>query len=154
MAANPVSYLYNNTMGDFLKGLNTEANTYIVNLYAGASFVFDGAHTTKAAVDAANTQLATGNGYVQDTKALANVIIVVSGNDAAFKADNVEWEASGGAIGPAGGAVVFNASRAGAPPMVAVDFDEQKTADDGAPLRILWAAAGIIDVTVPDPVAP
>jgi hypothetical protein len=38
--------------------------------------------------------------------------------------------------------------------MVAVDFDEQKTADDGAPLRILWAAAGIIDVTVPDPVAP
>ena len=151
MTGTPVSYLYNNTIGDFLKGLNTEANTYIVNLYAGASFVFDATHTTKAAVDAANTQLATGNGYTQDTETLANVSVVVSGNDAAVTADNPEWEASGGAIGPVRGAVVFNASRAGSPPVVAIDFDGQKTADDGAPLRIIWAAGKIIDVQVADP---
>jgi hypothetical protein len=35
--------------------------------------------------------------------------------------------------------------------VVAVDFDGQKTADDGAPLRIIWAAGKIIDVQVADP---
>jgi hypothetical protein len=151
MTGIPTSYLYNNTIGDFLKGLNTEANTYIVNLYAGAAFVFNGTHATKAAVDAANTQLATGNGYTQDTKALTSVSVVVSGNDAAFTAGNPEWEASGGAIGPVRGAVVFNSSRSGSPPVVAVDFGGQKTADNGAPLRIIWAAGKIVDVQATDP---
>lgn len=149
--APPASYLYDNTIGNFLKGLNLEANTYIVNLYAGGSFVFDGTHATKAAVDAANTQLVTGNGYTQNAKALTGVSVVVSGNDAAFTANNVEWNAAGGSIGPARGAVVFNTSRSGSPPVIAVDFGGQKTADDGAPLRIIWAAEGIIAVQVTNP---
>jgi preprotein translocase subunit SecD len=143
------SSLYNATMGDFLKGLNVEANTYTINLYGGGSFTFTASHSTKAAVDAANTQLTTGNGYTQDGKSLASVAVTVSGNDASFTADDVQWDASGGAIGPARGAVIFNSSRTDSPPIVAINFGEQKTADAGVPFKITWSADGIIKVDVP-----
>lgn len=147
----PVIRRYNHTARKLLAGEFLAADAYIINLYS--SLTFNPAHTTKAQVEAAATQLATANGYTQDTKALASVTVsTVTVDDAAFDAADVSWTASGGAIGGATYAVIFDTegvSLADAPPLVAVDFEGTITAADGDPFSIGWPSSGIIVVRDP-----
>lgn len=137
---------YNQTIARFADGTHPPTATYIINLYS--TFSFDAADTTKADAEVGATQLSTANGYTQDTKELDNVAItVVTTNDAKFDADDVSWTATGGAIGPARYAVVYNTTAVGSPPLFCIDFGENKTADDTTPFNINWHADGIITWT-------
>lgn len=88
------------------KQIDLSADTIIAILMVSA-FVFDkDAHATLADVTA--SQLATGNGYTQDNKALVNQVLTEDdgNNQAIMVADDVTWTAAGGSIGPFG-AVCF-----------------------------------------------
>ena len=135
--------LYNHTVNRFSSGLNTPADTYTVNLYS--VFDFDATDTTKALAEGGATQLSTAYGYTQDTKELENVATtVVTTNDSKFTASPVTWTASGGAIGPARYALIYNDTDADKPPVVLYDFGENKTADAGTDYLLTPNPDGIV----------
>lgn len=139
--------VYNHTVSRFASGANAVGDIYKINLYS--ALTFDATHTTKAAVDAAATQLSTANGYTQNDKALADVAVsVVSTNDAKFDATDVQWTASGGDIGPASYAMVYNDTDADDAPVCVVNFGEAKTAGTGTTFNITWNASGIFTFTI------
>ena len=138
--------LYNHTVSRFASGANAVGDTYKINLYS--AFSFDATDTTKVLAEGGATQLTTANGYTQDSKALTNVAVsVVTTNDAKFDADDVSWTASGGDIGPASYALIYNDTDVDKPPVAYIAFGEAKTANTGTPFNITWDAAGIITFT-------
>lgn len=139
--------LYNHTAQKFADGSFAVGDTYKVNLYS--AFSFDATDTTKTLAESGGTQLATNFGYTQDSKTLASVAVnLVSTNDAAFDAADVTWTASGGDIGPAVGALIYNDTDANDPPVAYVDFGASETAVNGTDFKILWNASGIVTFTV------
>lgn len=84
-------------------------NDVIKVILMNTTFTFDkDAHATLADVTA--DQLATGNGYTQDNKTLANQVLTEDDtNDrAVMTADDVTFTASGGTIGPTGAAILYD----------------------------------------------
>lgn len=133
--------VYDHTISKLLAGTFSTSHTYIINLYS--AFTFSAAHTTKAQVDAAATQLPTAFGYTQDAYALTSVTATqVTTNDAMWDADNVLWTASGGSISAAH-AMVFNDTVTDDPPLFVVNFGETVTVEDTLVFRINWNANGI-----------
>lgn len=103
----------------------------------GTGFTFNkDTHATYADVSA--SELATGNGYTQNTKTLASVVVTEDDtNDRANMAcADVSWTAAGGAIGPAAGAIIFSDTSSDDTVVGYIDFGTDKTADDGAPFQI------------------
>lgn len=137
--------LYDHTPLRFSNGANAPGDTYIVNLYSALTFT--STDTTKAAAETGATQLSTANGYTQNTKTLDSLALTATGspaNDVKLDANDVSWTASGGAIGPARYALVCNSTDSNSPPVLFMDFGENKTADNGTPFNIAWHANGII----------
>ena len=60
--------------------------------------------------DVSGEELATGNGYTQNTKVLAGVSVTEydAGDYTSVTWSNVSWTASGGDIGPTPGAIIFD----------------------------------------------
>lgn len=136
--------LYNHTPRRCADGSNLASDSYLINLYTAATF--DATATTKTAAESGATQVATGNGYTQDTKTLSSVSIsTVTTNDAMFDAADVTWAASGGSIAAAK-AIIFNATDSNAP-VAFIDFGGTETAGDGTDFLIAWNASGIIAFT-------
>jgi hypothetical protein len=83
--------------------------------------------------DVTASQLSTGFGYTQSNKELTGV--VVSENDVNDKAstiwDDVIWTASGGSIGPAGAAIIYNDTIAEKPIACCIDFGTDFNILDG-----------------------
>lgn len=137
---------YNHTLARFQSGANAVGDTYKVNLYS--VFDFDATDTTKALAEGGATQLSTANGYTQDAKELSNLLVTtVTTNDSKLDADDVSWTASGGDIGPASFALVYNDTDADDPPVFCIDFGEAKIANTGTPFNIVFHANGIMTLT-------
>jgi hypothetical protein len=141
----PVSIsLYNHTAARFASGANAVADNYRLALFSAATF--DATDVNFA--DVAGTQLPTANGYTQPGVLLTGVTAnVVSGNDAAFDANNAVWTAAGGNIAAAFG-VLYNDSDAGDPLVAFIDFDGTQTAGEGTDFIVAWNANGIVQFTV------
>lgn len=94
--------------------------------------------------DVSADELAELNGYVQDTKTLAGVGLVVNTTTARCDVtwDNVTWTASGGSIGPTAGAIIYDDSVTAAGDIVAdtiigyIDFGSDITQAAGGTLTI------------------
>ena len=88
--------------------------------------------------DVSASELSTGNGYTQFTKAAAGISI--SRNDTLYKAtitwSNPQWTASGGSIGPTPGAFLVNDTVANDPLMMYIDFGTEGTEPDGGVFTI------------------
>lgn len=139
--------IYNHTAARFASGANAVGDTYKINLYS--AFDFDATDTTKALAEGGATQLSTANGYTQDTKELGSVAVnIVTTNDANFDAADVSWTASGGDIGPASHALIYNDTDADDPPVACIVFGENKTANTGTPFVVAFDATGILTWTV------
>lgn len=139
--------LYNHTRLRFADGSNAAGDTYKVNLYS--TLTFDATATTKALAESGATQIATANGYTQDTKALANVAFSIHNtNGAKFDADNVQWAASGGAI-TASKALIYNDTDVNKPPVAYIDFGGSESAGDGTNFLVNFGANGIVTFTAP-----
>ncbi len=114
--------------------------------------------TNTAAFNAANTQLTqvtnagayevSGNGWTTGGETLDNVgITTVDTNGAMIDADDIDVTATGGDIGPAYKAVIYDDSDADDAPLWFIDFGESKTADEGTPFKIVFNAAGLTRIT-------
>jgi hypothetical protein len=83
-------------------------------------------------------ELSTGNGYTQDTKTLANTTVTEDDtNDRAeMSADDVSWTASGGAIGPTPGAILYDDTSPDDTIIGYLDFGGNQSAASGANFTI------------------
>lgn len=100
-------------------------------------FVFDkDNHATYANVVA--SELATGNGYTQNTKTLSNQVLSEDDtNDRAeMVADDLTWTAAGGSIGPTPGAILYDGTSADNTIIGYIDFGSELTATSGNTLVI------------------
>lgn len=136
--------LYNQYSRDVQNGSHIAGNTYKVALL-NASGTFNAANTVWSDVSANEV---SGNGWAAGGETLENVAITtVTTNDSKFDADDISVAATGGAIGPAENAVIYDASDAGSL-MAHISFGEAKTADVGTDFKITWNAGGILTGTV------
>ena len=100
-------------------------------------FVFDiDNHSDYADVSA--SELATGNGYTANTKALAGVAVTQDDGDNRTEVtwNNVVWTASGGAIGPVAGAIIIDDTVANDPVVGYIDFATERNQADGGAFTI------------------
>lgn len=135
---------YNHTAKLFADGSLVASDTYKLMLCTSATF--NAANTTLASVT--KTEVANGNGYTTGGQALTNVAVTtVTTNDASFDADDVIWNASGGAI-TASYAILYNDTDANDPPVAFIDFDGSESAISGTTFSVVWNASGIFTFTV------
>jgi hypothetical protein len=116
--------------------IDFDADTFKIILM-NTAFAFDrDAHATRADVTA--NQLATGNGYTQDDKTLANAQVSEDDVNDKGKAtfDNVTWTASGGDIGPTGAAVIYDDTTADDTVVGCIDFGTDYTVPDGSSFQL------------------
>ncbi|HET56884.1 MAG TPA: hypothetical protein ENN35_00395 [Deltaproteobacteria bacterium] len=116
--------------------IDFDADTFKIILM-NTTFAFDrDAHATRADVTA--NQLATGNGYTQDDKTLANAQVSEDDVNDKGKAtfDNVTWTASGGDIGPTGAAIIYDDTTADDTVVGCIDFGTDYTVPDGSSFQL------------------
>lgn len=114
-----------------IKKIDCSADTFVIILMEDG-FVFDkDAHATYADVSA--DELATGNGYTQNTKTLANVTVEEDDTNNRGRAywDDAQWTASGGSIGPSPCAIIIDSTTTDDTVIGCIDFGGNKTATDG-----------------------
>jgi len=100
------------------------------------TFAFDkDAHATLADVTA--DQLATGNGYTQNSKSLANPVTTEDDSDDCGKTvwDDVEWVADGGSIGPTGSAIIYDDTTGDDTVYCCIDFGTDYNIPDTASFK-------------------
>lgn len=132
--------IFNNFIHDLGSGLvNWESDTLRAALYSDiGSFNKDTVSYTSS------NELATANGYTQNDKAVTggNVIQNDADDVVQFDVADITWTASGGAIGPASGCLIYDVTNASGA-VYLIDFGEAKTADDGTDFKITIDASGL-----------
>lgn len=133
--------LYNHTAKLFA---NKEVTfTTLKLMLLNSSGAFNAAHTAISSVSANEV---SGNGWAAGGPTLANVAVTtVTTNDAMLDADDVSVTASGGDIGPASFAVLYDSTSS--KPLAFIDFGGAKQAGVGTPLLFQWATTGIFGWT-------
>jgi hypothetical protein len=110
---------------------------------------FTAGNTTRNQVNNSGAYAVSGNGWAAGGETLANVAVTqVTTNDAMLDADDIDKTASGGAIGPAYKAVLYDDTMANDNPLAFIDFEGSKQADSGTHFIVSWAAGGIFSWTV------
>lgn len=128
--SNHIKYLLATKAIDF-------ANDSFKIILMQTGFTFDkDAHEEYADVSA--SELSTGNGYTANNKTLAGVAITEDDTDDRTEVtwSNVTWTASGGAIGPSPGAIIFDDTVADDPIVGYLDFGGDQTQADGGTATI------------------
>lgn len=137
--------LYNHTAKLFANKEVTIATTLKVMLI-GAAGSFVAANTVIGDV---NTNQVSGNGWAAGGVALASpAVTTVNTNDAKLDATDISVTASGGSIGPASFAVLWDDAHASDVLLAWIAFDAAQTATVGNNFNITWDAGGIITWTV------
>ncbi len=104
---------------------------------------FSAAQTTVASVDGSGAKEVSGNGWAAGGPTLANVAVTqVTTNDAMLDADDVSVNASGGSIGPAYAALVYDSTSN--KPLIYIDFGQSQSAGATTDFKIVWDATGLI----------
>ncbi|MBN1664833.1 MAG: hypothetical protein JW943_14630 [Deltaproteobacteria bacterium] len=118
------------------KLVDVSADTFKIILM-NTSFAFDkDAHATLA--DVSSDELSTGYGYTQQNKELSGGSWAEDDdNDAGARTfDDATWTASGGSIGPAGAAIIYDDSTADDTVVGCIDFGDDITIPEGMSLQI------------------
>ena len=105
---------------------------------------FTATNTAVSQVDGSGAKEVSGNGWVAGGPTLSNVVVTqVTTNDAQISADNVTVTATGGSIGPAYAALVYDSTSN--KPLLYIDFGQSQSAGATTDFKIVWDAAnGII----------
>jgi hypothetical protein len=119
------------------KAINFAADTFKIILMQ-SGFVFNKDDHEEYS-DVVGNELGTGNGYTQGTKALAGVAVTEDDVDDRCEVvwSNVTWTATGGAIGPASGAIIYDDTVANDPIVGYIDFLSDYTQPDGGTVTII-----------------
>lgn len=131
VASNKLKFLLASKIIDF-------ANDSFIIILMQSGFVFN-KDTHHGYADVSASELATANGYTVKTKALTGVAVTEDDIDDRCEItwSNATWTASGGAIGPSPGAIIFDDSVIAAGVTVAdpiigyIDFGGDQTQADG-----------------------
>ncbi len=108
-----------------------------------ASGVFVAAHTAKTSVDNAGAYQVSGNGWTSGGILITSTAITtVTTNDAMLDAADVSVTASGGTIGPAYAALIYDVT--GSYPLWHIDFGQAQSAGDTTDFKIVWNTLGIL----------
>lgn len=135
---------YNHTVK---KLLNKEVDyTTLKMMLLSNSATYTATDTTLDQVAGANTppraNEVSGNGWTTGGEALANVAItIVTTNDAKLDADDITKTATGGNIGPARKAVIYDDT--GDVPLWFIDFGQDEEAGETTDFKFIFNAAGI-----------
>lgn len=130
-------------------GIDMDDDTFICNLYLSTSNAATLSTTAKASV---TNQVATGNGYTQDTETIVSPTWVSSSGTVTFDSADPAWTASGGSI-VARFAVIYDdtATLPSADLLIAVSLLDNAPADvtvtDGNTLTIQINASGILTLS-------
>ena len=116
------------------KAIDFSADSFKIILMA-SGFVFN-ADTHHGYADVSASELANGYGYTRNTKTLSGVAVTEDDTDNRCEVtwSNVTWTASGGAIGPTPGAIIFDdtVTTPTADPIIGyIDFGGEQTQADG-----------------------
>ena len=89
--------------------------------------------------DVVGSELANGNGYTTLGATLAGVAVTEDDTDdrAEIKWSNRSWTASGGPIGPASGAIIYDDTAASDPIVGYIDFLADYTQPDGGTVTVI-----------------
>ena len=132
--------LYNHTAKLFANSEVTLSTLKLILLNDDAAALFDATDTDMSGLTGAEV---SGNGWAAGGELLASVAVTtVTSNDAKLDAADISKTATGGAIGPAEAAVLWDDT--GDQPLAFIDFGAAKTADLGTPFNVNWNASGII----------
>lgn len=135
---------YNHTVK---KLLNKEVTyTTLKMMLLSNSATFTAANTTVDQVAGVNTppraNEVSGNGWTTGGITLSNVTVAIATtNDANIDADDISVTASGGSIGPAYKALIYDAT--GNIPLWFIDFGQVEEAGDTTDFKFIFNAAGI-----------
>lgn len=139
---------YNHTARKFASGDITLGSLKLMLLNDSATFT--AGNTTLNQVTNSGAYQVSGNGWTAGGEVLANAAITtVATNGAMLDADDISKEASGGPIGPAYKAVIYDDADANDAPLWFIDFDGSQTAGQGTDFRITINASGIFRITDP-----
>lgn len=114
---------------------------------------FDATHTALTGpAGAANVKEVDGSGWAAGGEFLANVAWAqVSTNDSILDCDDIDVIATGGVIGPAYAAVIYDDSHPNKAPLQYIDFGEAVSAGDTTQFKYTFPPNGIVrlDYTLP-----
>lgn len=129
-ASNKIKYLLATKAIDFAND-----SFKIILMATGFTFNKDSHHQYS---NVSASELASGNGYTQNTKVLTGVSVIENDSDdrAEITWTNPEWVATGGNIGPTPGAIIFDDTDSSDSIVGYIDFDEEKTQVSGGTFTI------------------
>lgn len=145
----PITRLYNHTPAK-LFGLDLDALRVML---LDENAVFTATDTTLSMVaGAANLYEVDGNGWTTGGEYLGNVAwSAITTDDAKLDADDPVVVATGGAIGPAYSAVVYDDTDPNDLPIAFLDFDGAISAGEGTEFKIVLNADGLIKLSYTQP---
>lgn len=112
-----------------------------------ASATFTATHTTLSQVNNTGAYQVSGNGWTAGGETLASAAItIVDTNDAMLDATDISKTASGGSIGPASAAVIYDDTHASDAPLWYVDFGGAKEAGVGTDFKVNLNASGLFRI--------
>ena len=137
---------YNHTLKKLLNKEVTLTTLKVMLLSSSASFT--ASHTALTSVNNSGAYQVSGNGWTAGGITLASVAVtVVNTNGAMLDAADVSVTASGGTIGPASAAVIYDDTDASDAPLFYIDFGGAESAGVGTDFKITFNANGIERVT-------
>lgn len=138
--------VYNHTAKKFLnKEVDLEALTLML---LSNDATFTAAHTQLTQVSNADAYEVHGSNWTEGGELIENVTVsTVTTNDAKIDGDDISVTATGGDIGPAYKAVIYDDTDADDMPLFFIDFDGAKTAGNGTAFIVAWHADGIYTAT-------
>lgn len=136
--------LYNNAKLKMVDGTIDLDNDSFKVILLSNSHSFVATHTQLSDVSA--NEIATGNGYTQQTKTLSSINLSESGGTVTFDAADVSWTASGGSI-TASHAVVYDDTTTGDLLLFGITFSAEESAGTGTDFNIIWDASGIFTMS-------
>jgi hypothetical protein len=143
------AYFYNHTAKKLLNKEVTYTTLKVMLVNATAVANLNLANTTLAQVLAGAADEVSGNGWAAGGETLANFLVTtVTTNDAKMTGDQIAKTATGGDIGAAYGAVIYDDTDASDAPLFFYDFGGAFTAGVGTQFLFTPNANGIVSGTV------
>ena len=139
--------LYNNTVKRLV---NQEVDfTALKMMLLDATASFTATHTALTDVaGASHDKEVFGNGWTEGGELLASVAVTtIATNDAKLDAADISVTATGGPIGPATAAVIYDDTDAADAPLAYIDFGGEEQAGESTDFKVVWHTDGIFKFT-------
>lgn len=116
--------------------INFPVHTFKIILMR-SGFTFDSDNDSLYA-NVSNDELPTGNGYTLGGKTLTGKVVTKNDLDnyTEITWSNISWTASGGPIGPASGAIIYDNNPIGKPVIGFIDFGADYTQENGGVMTL------------------